>query len=48
LAKQQAVTQVNLEVASLNKSEDADLVDRWGRPQQMGKENGIFLSDLPG
>jgi hypothetical protein len=32
LAKQQAVTQVNLHVASLNSDEDADLVDTRGRP----------------
>jgi hypothetical protein len=33
LAKQQAVTQVNLRVASLNFSGDADPVDMWGRPK---------------
>jgi hypothetical protein len=32
LAKQQAVTQVNLYVASLNSIEDADPVDIRGRP----------------
>jgi hypothetical protein len=32
LAKQQAVTQVNLYVASLNSAEDADPVDTRGRP----------------
>ena len=32
MAKQQAVTQVNLQVASLNSFEDADPVDTRGRP----------------
>jgi hypothetical protein len=32
LAKQQAVTKVNLYVASLNSAEDADPVDTRGRP----------------
>jgi hypothetical protein len=33
LAKQQAVTKVNLQVASLNCKEEADPVDIWGRPK---------------
>jgi len=32
LAKQQAVTKVNLQVASSVYFEDADPVDVWGRP----------------
>jgi hypothetical protein len=38
MAKQQAVTQVNLYVASLNSNEDADPIDIRGRPKRKGLE----------
>ena len=43
MAKQQAVTQVNPDVASLLGNEGADPVDVWGRPELGGSDNGIGL-----
>jgi hypothetical protein len=48
MAKPQAVTQVNPDVASKTKDGDADPVDRRGRPTHTDMENGIGLNDLPG
>ena len=47
MAKPQAVTKVNPDVAS-TKEEDADPVDRRGRPLHSDRENGIGQDDLPG
>jgi hypothetical protein len=48
MAKLQAVTKVNPDVASLTITGDADPVDRWGRPKHSARENGSGLKDLPG
>jgi len=52
LAKQQAVTKVNLYVASLNFKGDADPVDRWGRPKSRAWKTeavrGIFRGSRGG
>ena len=48
MAKPQAVTQVNPDVASSYKIEDADPVDVRGRPMFPDRYNGNGLDDLPG
>jgi len=48
MAKPQAVTRVNPDVASLTKAGDADPVDERGRPMHPDRENGNGLDDLPG
>jgi len=48
MAKPQAVTQVNPDVASSYKIEDADPVDVRGRPTHSDRYNGNGLDDLPG
>jgi hypothetical protein len=48
MAKPQAVTQVNPDVASKTQDGDADPVDRRGRPMHSDRENGNGPNDLPG